>query len=496
MSDKFFVGLNLTGVEDNGIQRPISRVTFLLDDENSVTAGDDTGAELLASCPHATQEMADAILDQVRGYQYQMLGADDAALDPAAELGDGVTAGGLYSVISRLQDDGSGYVGITAPGTSELEDEYPAGGPMTQEFTRKISRTNSRITKTAEQIRLEVAKEVGGLSSAIDIRLDGITQKVEDNTAGLSQTLRVAADGVTITNAQGSTLTIDGGQIDARGIRTDQLDASGINASDLRLTGAITWSDLANDAKGQVTSAQNTASSALDAASRAANTVSGWTYPGSTYINGSMLMTGTVKATSIQGGAVALLDSSGSISGLMTITSAQTGAYAVDLSSYSALRLSANSGLLYLSGGPDIAVGCNHFYPLGNAADLGSTSQGMWNAVYAYTGEIITSDRGSKRDIEPIPDKYLDMLDKIRPVRFKVNSGTSGRYHTGFVAQEVEAAMEASGISSQEFAGWCRDQDGEGNELQMLRYAEFIPLYAAKLRRLEERVFELERVAL
>ena len=54
MSDKFFVGLDLTGVEDNGRQRPISRVTLLLDDENSVTAGDDTGAELLADCPHAT----------------------------------------------------------------------------------------------------------------------------------------------------------------------------------------------------------------------------------------------------------------------------------------------------------------------------------------------------------------------------------------------------------------------------------------------------------
>ena len=42
MSDKFFVGLDLTGMENNGVQRPISRVTFLLDDENSVTAGDDT----------------------------------------------------------------------------------------------------------------------------------------------------------------------------------------------------------------------------------------------------------------------------------------------------------------------------------------------------------------------------------------------------------------------------------------------------------------------
>ena len=61
---------------------------------------------------------------------------------------------------------------------------------------------------------------------------------------GRSQTLRVAADGVTITNAQGSTLTIDGGQIDASKINTEQLDASRIHAEDLNLTGAITFGDL------------------------------------------------------------------------------------------------------------------------------------------------------------------------------------------------------------------------------------------------------------
>ena len=41
-----------------------------------------------------------------------LFSAEDAALDPSAELGDGVTAGGIYSVISRLSDDGSGYAGI------------------------------------------------------------------------------------------------------------------------------------------------------------------------------------------------------------------------------------------------------------------------------------------------------------------------------------------------------------------------------------------------
>lgn len=470
MSDKFFVGLDLTSAEDNGVKRPISRVTLLLDDENSVTAGDDAGTELLADCPHATQAMADAILAQVKGYQYQMLSADDAALDPSAELGDGVTAGGLYSVISRLADDGSGYPGIAAPGEPELEDEYPSSGPMTQTFDRKIAQTNSRITKTAKEIRLEVA----------------------DTKQDLSQTLRVAADGVTITNAKGDTLTIDGGQIDASKIKTEELDASRINVNELQLAGAISWGDLAGDAKSQITSAQNTASSALSAASSAQSAVGEWKYQGTTYIDGSKLMTGTVKASSLQGGNVMLLNNLGNPVGIMHLTPAETADSAIELYSYSALRLTAYSGIVYL-GGSDVAVGCANFYPRGTAANLGAPGMGMWSAVYSYTGEIITSDRTVKHAIEPIPGKYMDMLDKIEPVRFQLNNGESGRYHLGYIAQDVEAAMEACGVDPLEFAGWCKSIDAEGNELQMLRYTEFIPLHAAKLRRLEERVSALER---
>lgn len=140
MFDKHFVGLDLTNVEDNGLQRPISRITLLVDDENAVTAGDDTGLELTAPCPHATQAMADGLLAQMKGYRYRMLRAENTGLDPAAELGDGITAGGLYSVVSRISEDGSGYAGVSAPGEAELEEEYPSGGgPMTQAFDRKIA---------------------------------------------------------------------------------------------------------------------------------------------------------------------------------------------------------------------------------------------------------------------------------------------------------------------------------------------------------------------
>ena len=158
MSDKHYVGLDIMEFENTGKHKPISRVTLFVDDEQSYTAGDDTGKEVSAFCPSATQAMADALLAQLRGYEYQSYSAGDANIDPAAELGDGVTVGGIYSVISQIDDDGSGYAGIAAPGEAEMEEEYPYVGPLEREFNRKMHVAYSLIEKNNQRITLEVGE--------------------------------------------------------------------------------------------------------------------------------------------------------------------------------------------------------------------------------------------------------------------------------------------------------------------------------------------------
>lgn len=187
MSDKYYVGGDITSFADNGKYKPISRVTLLVDDENSLTAGDDTGMEIVASCPHATQAMVNALLQTMKGYQYQAYEAGAANIDPAAELGDGVTVGGIYSPLSKLSDDGRGYTDISSPGELEMEDEYPSGGYITQEFNRKIAETRSTITKTNEEINLKV--------EGIDGRVSDITQTVDG--ISLSVTSASSPDGQT-----------------------------------------------------------------------------------------------------------------------------------------------------------------------------------------------------------------------------------------------------------------------------------------------------------
>lgn len=202
MSDKYYVGGDITSFADNGKYKPISRVTLLVDDENSLTAGDDTGMVVIASCPHATQPMVNALLQTMKGYQYQAYEAGAANIDPAAELGDGVTVGGIYSPLSKLSDDGRGYAGISSPGEAEMEDEYPADGYITQEFNRKIAETRSTITKTSEEIMLKV-EGIDGKYTEVKTTLDGLTVTDQSGTTRIkgssieTSTLKVSAANIT-----------------------------------------------------------------------------------------------------------------------------------------------------------------------------------------------------------------------------------------------------------------------------------------------------------
>lgn len=258
MSDKTFVGLDITGFENTGKYRPVSRVTLLVDDENVYTAGDDTGLELTASCPHATQKMVNALLAQLQGYQYQSFTADAANLDPAAELGDGVTVNGVYSIISQLDDDGRGFPDISSPGEVALEEEYPAAGPMTQEFNRQLADTRSQITKTAEEIQLLVESEINDLSSSFTVQLDNITGRVNGLDGEFAE-LSLTLDGLTVTDSTGKTV-INGSMIQTSNLYVNAANISGtLQANQINLTGAISWGDLDSDVEDRINDAYNTA---------------------------------------------------------------------------------------------------------------------------------------------------------------------------------------------------------------------------------------------
>ena len=219
---------------------------------------------------------------------------------------------------------------------------------------------------------------------------------------------------------------------------------------------------------------------------------------------------GTLTATKLRGGSISVVDDDDNECGTIQTTYASSSDYKLDISS-SAMELFAEDGSLFIASGWDrsnkyhasIEVDGNSEEVqikgdvIPNADDvynLGSPNF-VWSAIYCSTNELNGSDRNIKNSIEALPEKYVRMFDIVEPKRYKLNNGTSGRYHTGFIAQEVEAAMQKCGITSQEFAGWAAAKRKDGSETYFLRYSEFIPVLWAKVREQEERLKRLEESA-
>lgn len=121
-----------------------------------------------------------------------------------------------------------------------------------------------------------------------------------------------------------------------------------------------------------------------------------------------------------------------------------------------------------------------------SANGSGGHLYGTW---YANSCLGTTSDEDKKNSIEELPEKYSALFDNLRPVRYKYNDGTSDRFHTGFIAQEVEQALTDSEIDSQEFAGFVKNEDGEC----FLRYEEFIALAVNEVQTLKKKNSDLEQ---
>lgn len=219
---------------------------------------------------------------------------------------------------------------------------------------------------------------------------------------------------------------------------------------------------------------------------------------------------GTLTATKLRGGSISVVDDDDNECGTIQTTYASSSDYKLDISS-SAMELFAEDGSMFIASGWDrtnkyhasievdgnseeVQIKGDVIPNADDVYDLGSPNF-VWSAIYCSTNELNGSDRNIKNSIEALPEKYVRMFELVEPKRYKLNSGTSGRFHTGFIAQEVEAAMQKCGITSQEFAGWAAAKRKDGSETYFLRYSEFIPVLWAKVREQEERLKRLEESA-
>ena len=269
MPDKVFVGNSLQEMDTGQASLPISKVILNVDSEVCYIAGDDIGKTIEADCPWATQEMADNILSKMKGFVYKPFYGTNAFIDPAAELGDGVTVGGTYSILASMGKtfDHQSVANIGAPGTDEIEDEYPYKTKQRKSTDRVLAKTRSLISKTAEEVKISV-------------------EELEGEYTSLSVTL----DGVTITDPDGTTK-----------IRGSSIDVSTLNVQQINFSGAISFADLTgtDDLLKDVDTALGYADDALSAADSAnadiAALADGEYYDG-TFIDGDRMIAPRIYA--------------------------------------------------------------------------------------------------------------------------------------------------------------------------------------------------------
>ena len=204
------------------------------------SAGTNTGYVLEVDNPIGTQQMAYTILSglKLRGSRYQPFEAGTAQLDPAAEIGDGITVNGKSSTILSLDKAHSQMMAATvsAPFDEEVDHEFKYEPRTTREFKRESSYARSRISQNENEIALEVARATGAegeLSSRITVTADAITSEVARATTAegtLSSRVTQTANAITseVTRATAAEGNL-GTRIDQRldGITLSVTSASG-----------------------------------------------------------------------------------------------------------------------------------------------------------------------------------------------------------------------------------------------------------------------------
>lgn len=172
-----------------------SKVIVNVTDDIWYEAGTDSGRTLEVTCPWATQQVADNLLQSLQGYQYQPFEAQNALLDPAAELGDGLTVNSVYGGIFKLvvKCGALHAVDVSAPQDEEIDHEYSFVPASERRIERRLANVQSELSIQADQIAAKVDETGGGTSFGWELLSSGF--KLKSNGADV---MTVDSNGLTV----------------------------------------------------------------------------------------------------------------------------------------------------------------------------------------------------------------------------------------------------------------------------------------------------------
>lgn len=193
-----YIGKNLRKFESVLQFAGYTRVVLQVSDDIEYSAGTDTGRTLTFVNPWGTQQLAEEILAQVKGFAYQPYSASGAIVDAAAELGDAVSVNGIYSGVYNLvrRYGGIQLADLSAPSDEEIDHEYPYKSPQDRTVTRQFREVRASLLIQADRIAAEVSERKNAyeaLSSALTVQASKIDAKVS-KSGGSSSSFGWALD--------------------------------------------------------------------------------------------------------------------------------------------------------------------------------------------------------------------------------------------------------------------------------------------------------------
>ena len=191
MSNSVNIQRNMVSFDKSEQFDSFSKVVIIVSDEIEYSAGTETGRTLTLNCPWGTQEIANNILQSIKGFQYQPMSASGALVDPSAEIGDGISANGVYSGIYSLNTKFNSNLpmDVSAQADEEIDEEYKYIPKSERKVTRKILDINSELRIQDGKISAEVEErksDTKSIRATLEVQADQITAKVNKNDGSSS----------------------------------------------------------------------------------------------------------------------------------------------------------------------------------------------------------------------------------------------------------------------------------------------------------------------
>ena len=139
---------------------PIGRVVLNVSSEEYYESGD--GFEFSVDCAFGTQAMADNLRTLFLNYVYNpFIATNCPTLNPALEIGDGITVNGVQSFIGRWDCNFGKLMAsdISAPYDEEIDHEYPYKSSITKTVERRLAKAVSTLEVLPSSIIAQVASE-------------------------------------------------------------------------------------------------------------------------------------------------------------------------------------------------------------------------------------------------------------------------------------------------------------------------------------------------